>query len=249
MHAAGAWSLELAVVDVHLQPLDAGAGRFGRRLRFDGLRLGCSYAGLGRADLSAGGGQRSLGTLQAGQIVIQSLLRQGVALDQRGAARVTFARGIQLSLALVHHGLGGKFFALAQADLAGGGDLAILCLAQLGAGLGQLGFEHLGVHARENLAGLDEVTFVDFDAGDAPGEFGRHIHFGGFDAPVTAGEPLAQACRAQLPPGHGGQDGDAAGDQIGQAAFCVGHLGFPVALHGWRLSRHFHCLPDAPQGA
>ena len=61
---------------------------------------------------------------------------------------MTLARRRQLGLALAYHGLGGEFLALAQADLAGCGDFAVLGLTQLGAG--PVSYTHLDVYKRQD---------------------------------------------------------------------------------------------------
>ncbi len=115
-------------------------------------------------------------------------------------------RGGQFGAALKDHGLGGGLLALALGNQGLGGEDGVLRLAYLGAGLVELGLQHFGVHARDDLAGLDEVAFVDADLADAPAELGRHVDLGSLDAPVAAGESVAQAIGAQLGPGQQADD-------------------------------------------
>lgn len=63
-----------------------------------------------------------------------------------------------------------------------------------------MGLEHLGVHTRHHLTGLEKVALVHRDAGNPPSQFGGHVHFGGFDAPVGTGESVAQLLGLQFQP-------------------------------------------------
>ncbi len=105
-------------------------------------------------------------------------------------------RGGQFGAALKYYCFGRGLFALALSDQRLGGKDGVFRLAHLGAGLVQLGVQHLGVHARNDLARLYEVTFVNGDFTDAAAQFGSDIDLCGFDAPVAAGEALAQAVGA-----------------------------------------------------
>ena len=200
LHAAVARRLEQAVVDIRLEPGDAGLGRLDGRLRLDYLGTPGLDRRLRRNHLRACRGQRRLGALQGRPIVIELLLRQGIALDQRLGTGEALLRRCQLGLALRHHGLGSALLALALGHQRGRGELGVLRLAHLSLGLGQLRLEHLSIHPRDDFAGLDEVALVDLDLGDPPGKLGRHVHLGGLDASVAAGESLAQAGRSRYLP-------------------------------------------------
>ncbi len=186
--------------------------------------LAAAIAGLRRNHLGARRGQRRLGALQGRPVIVELLLRQGIALDQRLGAGEALLRRCQLGLALRHHGLGGGLLAVPLGHQGGRGELGVLRLPHLGLGLGQLGLEHLGIHPRDDLAGLHEVALVDQDLRHPPGELGRDVHLGGLDAPVAAGESLAQAgrsryvCQASAPAEHGRHQHR---ETAGAPAFCV----------------------------
>ena len=82
LHAAVARRLEQAVVDIRLEPGDAGLAAS----MADCASITLGTPGLDRRlrrnHLRACRGQRRLGALQGRPIVVELLLRQGIALDQ-----------------------------------------------------------------------------------------------------------------------------------------------------------------------
>ncbi|MNP03437.1 hypothetical protein D3C76_953220 [compost metagenome] len=135
-------------------------------------------------------------------------MRQRVAPDQRLGAGEAFLRGGQFRLALVDHRAGGGLLAFPLRHQRAGGELGVLLPAQFRLGLRQLGLEHLGIHARDHLAGLHEVALVDQDFRDTSGQLGRHVDLGGLDAAVAAGEAIAQPVRPECLPGECGDRGE-----------------------------------------
>ncbi|MNP20505.1 hypothetical protein D3C76_1130770 [compost metagenome] len=103
-------------------------------------------------------------------------------------------------------------FAFPLRHQGGGGDPGVLRLARLRLGLRQLRLEHLGIHARDDLADLHEVAFVHQDFRHPPGQLGRHVHFGGLDAPVAAGEAFAEPVGSEGLPGQRGGHRERYGD-------------------------------------
>ena len=118
-------------------------------------------------------------------------------------ARQAPHRGIQLALPLRQHGLVGLFVAFAlghQCLRAGQGGHGLLLARD---GLGQHGLQRVDLHVGQELAGGDEVALLYRDVLYAPGELGGHVHLGGLDAAIAAGEVVAWAGGAHLRPGIG----------------------------------------------
>ncbi|MCY1533999.1 hypothetical protein D9M68_693550 [compost metagenome] len=130
-------------------------------------------------------------------------MRQRIAGHQGAGPAEALLRGGEFGLALRDHGSGGDLLAFPLSHQRPGGGRGVLRPAYLGAGLGQLGFQHLGIHAGQDLALADEIALVHADFRHASGQLGGHIQLSGLDAPVTAGESLAQTGGPQPVPGSG----------------------------------------------
>ncbi len=132
------------------------------------------------------------------------------------------------SLALHHQGLCRGDVALPQGNLRLGGRNGMDGFLVRGLCLGQLRFQGSDLHARERLALLHEIAFLDQYFFYAARQFGGDVHFGGFDAPVAAREPGAGPFVLQTAPSEPDGDGnDDEGDQDDRemrliAVFCHG---------------------------
>ena len=110
-----------------------------------------------------------LDAAHAGAVVVQFLDRRGAFARQGFGARQAPARGVQLALALRHHGLGRQLVAFALRGLGGGAGHAVDRALLLGHGLGALGQQGIDLHARQRLAGGDKVAFLTSTSCTRPG--------------------------------------------------------------------------------
>ncbi len=129
-------------------------------------------------------------------MIVELLAWHGVTRHQGFGALIALAGGGQLGLALGHSGFGRGFLAFALGDQGLRREDGILALAKLRPRLVELRLQYLGVHARQDLAGLNEIAFVDEDLQHSARALGGHVDLGGFDAPVARREALAQAAGA-----------------------------------------------------
>jgi hypothetical protein len=85
--------------------------------------------------------------------------------------------------------IGQQLFALAQLHVGLGGGEVFPGAQHFGFGLGALGFQGAGVHARQQLALGDLVAFIHQHFGQAPGILAGDLHFGGSRRPLPMLKP------------------------------------------------------------
>lgn len=118
---------------------------------------------------------------------------------------MAFRRGIQLRLALLHYRFAGAHFTLSLIEQGSGGQDRAFRFLDLRGGFKTLLVQYPGIHSRQHLSLVHELTLFDQNGVDTPGDFTGNINFGGFDSAVAAGKPRRESRRAQQPPCGGGE--------------------------------------------
>jgi len=95
--------------------------------------------------------------------------------------------------------VGKQLFALTQLHIGLGGGEVFPGPQHFGFGLGALGFQSAGVHAREQLALEYLVAFIHPHFFQTPGDLGGDLHFGGFQAAVAHAQAFGQAVLGGFP--------------------------------------------------
>ena len=113
---------------------------------------------------------------------------------------MSFSRGVQLRLPLLHHRFRSAHFALALVEQGFRGGNRALCFLDLRGGLQPLFVEHAGIHAGQDVALANKLPLLDQDRLDTSGGFGGDIDFRGFNSTVAAGKARWNPRRAQHPP-------------------------------------------------
>lgn len=149
------------------------------------LGLGGTNGGLCRIDLGLGRDHGSVAGVLAGLLLVDQLAAGEAAL-------------VQL-LGTPEFLLGQQLFALAQLHIGLGGREVLLGPQHFGFGLGALGFQGAGVHARQQLALEHLVAFIDPHFGQASGDLGGDLHFGGFQATIALAQAFGQAILGGAP--------------------------------------------------
>lgn len=196
---------ELAIVNIGEDPPLGRLGGFDAGLRLNNAGAGSFDGGAGGGDLGFRRFQRRAGALCGRAIVIQLLGRDGATLGEGVGANMAFRRGIQLRLALLHYRFAGAHFTLSLIEQGSGGQDRAFRLLDLRGGFKTLLVQYPGIHSRQHLSLVHELTFFDQNGVDTPGDFTGNINFGGFDSAVAAGKPRRESRRAQQPPCGGGE--------------------------------------------
>ena len=117
---------------------------------------------------------------------------------------MAFRRGIQLRLALLHYRFAGTHFTLSLIEQGSGGQDRAFRLLDLRGGFKTLLVQYPGIHSRQHLSLVHELTLFDQNGVDTPGGFGGDIDLCGFNSTVAAGKACRESRWAQHPPCGGG---------------------------------------------
>ena len=185
LHAAAARRLELAVIDVGLDALDACLRRghlgFGR-----GDRRAClHHRSLRRPHLGAGRDHRGFACRHCGRILVELGLGRHLGLGKLSGARELLAVVIEVGQALRHHRFGRRLIGLTLGERAAARLQVALGAFPLRLRLAQLGLEHAGIDLGHDLPFSDEIALIHGDGGDAPGDLGGNVDIGRLDPAVA----------------------------------------------------------------
>ena len=90
---------------------------------------------------------------------------------------MAFRRGIQLRLALLHYRFAGAHFTLSLIEQGSGGQDRAFRFLDLRGGFKTLLVQYPGIHSRQHLSLVHELTLFDQNGVDTPGDFTGNIDF------------------------------------------------------------------------